>query len=38
MIFAKNELIFDEFKVAVVLEIFWRLLEFDPMDRQAISL
>jgi hypothetical protein len=37
MIFAKNELIFDEFKVAVVLDIFWKLLEFDPMDRHSIS-
>ena len=28
IIFAKNELMFDEFKTAVLLEIFWQLLEF----------
>ena len=32
MIFAKNELMFDHFKIAVVLDIFWKLLEFDPDD------
>ena len=30
IIFAKNELMFDDFKVAVVLDIFWKLLEFNP--------
>ena len=37
MIFAKNELMFDEFKVSVVLDIFWKLLEFDPIDKQSIN-
>jgi len=32
MIFATNELMFDEVKTAVILDIFWRLLEFDPED------
>ena len=32
IIFAKNELMFDDFKIAVVLDIFWKLLEFDPDD------
>jgi len=32
IIFAKNEMMFDEIKVAVVIDIFWRLLEFDPED------
>jgi hypothetical protein len=30
MIFAKNELLFDNNKTAVLLNLFWRLLEFDP--------
>jgi len=33
MIFAKNEMMFDEFKAAVVLDIFWKLLEFDPLEK-----
>ena len=33
MIFAKNEMMFDEFKTAVVLDIFWKLLEFDPLEK-----
>jgi hypothetical protein len=37
MIFARNELMFDEFKVAVVLDIFWKLLEFDPNDKSSIN-
>ena len=37
MIFAKNEMMFDEFKVAVVLDIFWKLLEFDPIDKSSIN-
>ena len=32
IIFAKNELIFDEFKVAMVNDLFFKLLEFDPDD------
>lgn len=32
IIFAKNEMMFDDFKIAVVLDIFWKLLEFDPDD------
>lgn len=30
MIFAKNELMFDDIKVAALLDIFWKLLEFNP--------
>lgn len=37
MIFARNELMFDEFKIAVVLDIFWKLLEFDPNDKSSIN-
>jgi hypothetical protein len=37
MIFAKNEMMFDEFKVAVVLDIFWKLLEFDPIEKSSIN-
>lgn len=37
MIFAKNELMFDEFKIAVVCDLFWRLLEFDPEDETKDS-
>lgn len=36
-IFAKNELMFDNFKTAVVLDIFWRLLEFDPDSKQDLK-
>jgi hypothetical protein len=32
MIFAKNELMFDDIKVAVLLDIFWKLLEFNPEE------
>ena len=32
MIYAKNELMFDDFKISVVLDIFWKLLEFNPED------
>ena len=32
IVFAKNELMYDEFKVAVIVDMFWRLLEFDPED------
>lgn len=30
MIFAKNELLYDNIKAAMFVDIFWRLLEFDP--------
>ena len=30
IVFAKTELMFDEFKISVVLDIFWKILEFDP--------
>jgi hypothetical protein len=30
IIFAKNELMYDDIKVAMFCDIFWRLLEFDP--------
>ena len=32
IIYAKNELLFDDYKVSVVLDIFWKLLEFNPDD------
>jgi len=32
IIHAKNELIFDEFKVAMFCDLFFKLLEFDPDD------
>ena len=30
MIFAKNELMFDNYKTAVIVQLFWNLLEFNP--------
>ena len=30
MVFAKNELMFDDIRVSMLLDIFWRLLEFNP--------
>jgi hypothetical protein len=30
LIFAKNEMMFDDIKTALVLQLFWKLLEFDP--------
>ena len=30
IVFAKTELMFDEFKISVVCNIFWKMLEFDP--------
>ena len=30
IIYAKNELMFDDVRVAMFLDIFWKLLEFDP--------
>ena len=35
IIFARNELLFDDFKIAIVLDIFWKLLEFNPDDSSA---
>ena len=35
MIFFKNEMMMDEYKVAVCLDIMWRLLEFDPESKSA---
>jgi hypothetical protein len=32
LIFAKNEMMFDDIKTALVLQLFWNLLEFDPSD------
>ena len=37
MIFAKNELMFDDLKVSVVLDIFWKLLEFNPDEVDTTS-
>lgn len=35
LIFAKNELLFDNFKTAVLLDLFWKLLEFSVDDPVA---
>ena len=32
LIFAKNEMMFDDIKTALVLQLFWNLIEFDPLD------
>lgn len=32
IIFAKNELMFDDIRAAMFLDIFWNLLEFDPEE------
>jgi hypothetical protein len=32
LIFAKNELLFDNYKTAVMLNLFWKLLEFSVDD------
>jgi hypothetical protein len=32
MIFAKNELMYDDIKASVLLDILWRLLEFEPEE------
>ena len=37
IIFAKNELQFDEFKIAALCDIFWKLLEFNPEDPAAVD-
>ena len=36
LIFGKNELLFNDVKCAVMLQIFWDLLEFNP-DGRAIQ-
>lgn len=39
IIFARNELLFDEVKTAVLLDIFWKLLDFNPEgDDQEIKI
>lgn len=30
IIFAKNELLFDQYKTAMLVTILWKLLEYDP--------
>jgi len=30
LVFAKNELQFDDYKAAILVNLFWRLLEFNP--------
>jgi hypothetical protein len=35
LIFAKNELMFDDIKASIVLQLFWNLLEFDPEDEST---
>ena len=35
MIFAKNELMFDNYKTAVIVQLFWNLLEFNPDEEVA---
>ena len=32
MIFAKNEMMYDDIKTSVLLDILWRLLEFEPEE------
>lgn len=32
MIFAKNEMMYDDIKASVLLDILWRLLEFEPEE------
>lgn len=34
IIFAKNELMFDEYKTAMLVTILWKLLEYDPNVKQ----
>ena len=36
IVFCKNELMLDDYKVAVVLNVMWKLLEFDP-DNKGIA-
>ena len=38
MTFCKNELMLDDFKTAAVLDIMWKLLEFDPDRGSRASL
>ena len=35
LIFAKNELMFDEFKAAMLVDMFWKLLEFDVEEEKG---
>ena len=35
MIYAKNELLFDNIKTSVLLNLFWKLLEFNPDGPQT---
>jgi hypothetical protein len=35
LIFAKNELLFDNIKTSVLLNLFWKLLEFNPDGPQT---
>jgi len=37
LIFAKNELMFDEFKAAMLVDMFWNLLEFEVDDHKGTS-
>lgn len=37
LIFAKNELMFDDYKTALVLQLFWNLIEFDPLDDKKLE-
>ena len=37
MIFAKNELMFDQYKTAVIVQLFWDLLEFDPEEPEDVN-
>lgn len=32
LVFAKNTLLYDDYKSAIVLNVFWRLLEFNVAD------
>ncbi len=32
MIFAKNEMMYDDIKTSVLLDILWKLLEFEPEE------
>ena len=37
LIFCKNELMLDDYKVAVVMDILWKLLEFSPDGNDKID-
>ena len=38
IIFAKNELMFDDIRVSMFLDIFWKLLEFNPEDESELHI